>query len=172
LSGGAVEPEEDPAYGAFQRHWCCKEAFVKARGDGLEFPFNRIEFSLLPAAEHDAAVRASGGRPPPGFAARVDGVDIGPRWRFFQHRLGGQHWAAVARGPTGEVVDAQGEFRRTLVRPTDAFAPLDWRRELDFEEPPFTVVPVAFLVPPDDAEAYAQAAGSPHTAPAAPPSEG
>eukprot|EP00443_Scrippsiella_acuminata_P000189 CAMPEP_0115325820 /NCGR_PEP_ID=MMETSP0270-20121206/83227_1 /TAXON_ID=71861 /ORGANISM="Scrippsiella trochoidea, Strain CCMP3099" /LENGTH=203 /DNA_ID=CAMNT_0002746053 /DNA_START=1 /DNA_END=609 /DNA_ORIENTATION=+ len=31
----SVGSDDDPAYEAFQRHWSCKEAFIKARGDGL-----------------------------------------------------------------------------------------------------------------------------------------
>jgi len=144
--------EGDYAYEAFQRHWSCKEAFVKARGDGLEFPFNRIEFSMTPVADHDKLVDSHSYAP--GFSAWVDGDDLSSRWRFFQHRLGPDHWVGLARGPTSDAIDVNGEFKRSLVRPTEQFSLAEWKNELQVGDPPFNIVSVDFLVPKAKREAF------------------
>mmetsp|Transcript_74038 Transcript_74038/g.228829 ORF Transcript_74038/g.228829 Transcript_74038/m.228829 type:complete len:363 (+) Transcript_74038:70-1158(+) len=152
--GPGIQP---PGYQAFQRFWSAKEAFVKARGDGLGFELNRAEFrfqAIGPVVEPGQSIDA--------YVATVaiDGAPA-PLWRCFQHRLGEDHWTAVARGPTQDVVDAQGEFLHTLQRPTSSFSAEAWQQELSADSPPFQPVTVGFLVPPDDTQAYAAAGGTP-----------
>ena len=109
---------------AFQQAWSCKEAFVKARGDGLGFePLSRIHVDVLAggaAAPHGcdgsgapAAGPAGGGGGAGGGGApliamlTVDGAPK-PRWRIVLHRLPRRHWAAVALAPPEDVVDVFG----------------------------------------------------------------
>lgn len=64
---------------AFLRAWTCKEAYVKARGQGLFFPVNRVEVSLSPPA------------------LRRVGADENEaaRWRVRELRVGGAYVATV-----------------------------------------------------------------------------
>jgi 4'-phosphopantetheinyl transferase len=64
---------------AFLRMWTCKEAYVKARGQGLSFPVNRVEVSFSPPA------------------LRRVGADENEaaRWRVRELRVGGAYVATV-----------------------------------------------------------------------------
>ncbi|KAG1661534.1 hypothetical protein FOA52_000044 [Chlamydomonas sp. UWO 241] len=94
----------------FQRLWSLKEAFVKARGDGLGFePLSRAEFSFTRRPE-------DGGLDGSSASVAVDGVRQ-PSWSFELQRLGGDHWVSVARGPPHDIVDAHGHFTATFGRP-------------------------------------------------------
>ena len=42
----ACGPSEEKMEACFRQHWSLKEAFTKARGDGIAFEFKRIEFTL------------------------------------------------------------------------------------------------------------------------------
>jgi 4'-phosphopantetheinyl transferase len=149
---GPSQPGADPTYDcdAFQRYWSCKEAFVKARGDGLAFePLGRAEFSFRGKAA----------------TVRVDGREM-PHWRFFSHRLGEDHWVTVARGPPEHVVDREGGFRATLGRGASDFSPKAWKAELAAESPAFVELRVTELVPEDRAAEFAAiAGGSPNLSP-------
>ncbi|KAG2450503.1 hypothetical protein HYH02_005004 [Chlamydomonas schloesseri] len=133
LAGSAEQQES-----AFQSLWCLKEAFIKARGDGLGFsPLSRAAFELQPpnaaaaapsgdeesqslmpvVAAAAAAAPASGIHSTLKYAKLVlDGVRQ-PRWRFQLHMLPGGHCAAVALGPAAEAVDEWGVFTATLGLP-------------------------------------------------------
>lgn len=150
-SAAPSDPAEQPGYQAFQRFWSCKEAFVKARGDGLGFELGRagFDFQALSLGDVSGGDPTGPGEPDPrAFVAsvRVDGQPA-PGWRFVQHRLGENHWVTVARGPTDSVVDANGEFLATLRRPTADFSAEEWQAELCRESPEFEQLTVAFLVP-------------------------
>eukprot|EP00401_Gymnodinium_catenatum_P067889 CAMPEP_0117615616 /NCGR_PEP_ID=MMETSP0784-20121206/84630_1 /TAXON_ID=39447 /ORGANISM="" /LENGTH=369 /DNA_ID=CAMNT_0005419355 /DNA_START=106 /DNA_END=1211 /DNA_ORIENTATION=+ len=139
-------PGHDPEYEAFQRRWSSKEAFVKARGDGLGFePLGRASFSFEPRATAPGDIYEA--------TVVVDG-EPAPRWRFVQHRLSAFHWVTVARGPTDDVVDANGTFAATMLRPTQTFSRELWEAELRAESPGFDEVSVADLVPADAVEQY------------------
>mmetsp|Transcript_15754 Transcript_15754/g.26019 ORF Transcript_15754/g.26019 Transcript_15754/m.26019 type:complete len:187 (-) Transcript_15754:20-580(-) len=154
--GRPLRPGEPPGYNAFQRFWSAKEAFVKARGDGLGFePLSRAEFAFraLPSARREGPVVYVA-------SVKVDGV-AAPAWNFFQHTLfehtlAGDHWITVARGPTSDIVDANGDFLRTMKRPTSLFTSDEWIAELEQPNPEFEELPVAFLVPEDARPAYAE----------------
>lgn len=141
---------EVPGYQAFQRHWSCKEAFVKARGDGLGFELGRAGFSFQKLLDDPVAG--------PVYVADVlvDGVPA-PDWRFVQQRLGERHWVSVARGPSSDVVDANGEFTSTLTRPRCQFTREEWSAELLRDSPPFEQITVASLVPRGEIHRYAEA---------------
>lgn len=198
-------PVSPPGYTAFQRFWSAKEAFVKARGDGLGFDLQRASFrfeavvdgfstccssaslvlspssqslqSLLGQAPRGGEScssllsldsRCGESAPPMAPVTRTDGclayvfVDGFPAsdWRFFQHLLGDDHYVTVARGPTDDVQDKNGEFLRTLGRPTPQFTAAGWRDELEQDSPAFDLIPVGALVPEDAINAFVRAGGS------------
>lgn len=140
-----IECFGDPAAqdGAFRRNWSCKEAFTKARGDGVGFELKRCEFTIEEAREgllpytHTAEVS-------------VDG-NLLPGWSFLLQPLG-DHWVTVARGPCSDVVDAHGEFTKTLSRRN--LDPCGWRREAGAPRSGFEVVGVRDLLPADKLEGY------------------
>jgi 4'-phosphopantetheinyl transferase len=141
-AGGGEAPGDAAAQAAFQRLWALKEAFIKARGDGLGFaPLSRAAFSFDggdPWAR--TATVAVDGRPETG-------------WRFFLHDLGKGHWAAVARGPPSAAVDADGGFLSTLRAP--ALAPEALAAQLAAHEPPFSRLAIEELLPPEAQPRYA-----------------
>lgn len=148
---------EDPSvpkgvrgYATFQKFWSAKEAFVKARGDGIVFPLKRCGFHFL---------KSKGGRAGATTGVlKLDGT-VEPRWAFVQEPLGADHYVTVARGPTDDVQDQDGQFRSTLLRPTASFNHASWYEELHRESPPFREVPVSFLVPGDSIGGYREIAG-------------
>jgi len=144
----------DCQYEVFQRFWSAKEAFVKARGDGLQFELGRAEFSWSPMPGYPDKTAYRG-------TVAVDGGSR-PLWAFVQHRMPGEspHWTTVARGPLADIVDANGEFTRTLRRAQAMFSDKEWSEALSAGSPPFDVVPVGALVPAGEVEAYVRSGGS------------
>merc|ERR1712118_412967 len=144
-AGTSVEEQ----YACFQQYWAMKEAFVKARGDGLAFEFRRVEFHREPLEGYD---------PGEAYAAvpTVDGVER-LDWRLYLHRLPGNHWTCVARAPLCDVVDKHGEFNYTLRQ--RSFSAEAWHDALFAESPGFLFLPVGFLVPEDAMEAYIENKG-------------
>ncbi len=61
---------------AFFRCWTRKEAYLKARGDGLAFPLDRFDVSLLP--DQEPRIWAVDGDPSAGQAWRVHHLDPAP----------------------------------------------------------------------------------------------
>ncbi|SFD45991.1 4'-phosphopantetheinyl transferase family protein [Streptomyces aidingensis] len=88
----ATPPEERT--GRFFRHWTLKEAYAKARGLGLQLPFQQFGFDLGPAD----------GRSPGAVTAHF-GAELADRpddWQFAQWTVAGTHVLAVAlRRPAG-----------------------------------------------------------------------
>eukprot|EP00198_Chlamydomonas_reinhardtii_P011536 XP_001700873.1 predicted protein [Chlamydomonas reinhardtii] len=118
LAGSAQRQEA-----AFQSLWSLKEAFIKARGDGLGFsPLSRAAFELPQPGDcsGDSVTQPSAAPTVPDAPSTVrsatlvlDGVRQ-LRWRFELHMLPGHHCAAVALGPAAEAVDEWGVFKATL----------------------------------------------------------
>lgn len=104
-AGGEVERVR-----AFRTRWSLKEAFVKARGDGLAFEMRRVDFLRC----HRDAQR----QPPPveqQWRVYLDGY-LQSDWRCTVCELQDGHIVSIARGPVDCAQDAWGQFRRTLPR--------------------------------------------------------
>lgn len=124
--------DEDEQYEAFQQHWGLKEAFVKARGDGLGFDLGRASFTIT---DEDTCKTAR---------VSVDGKRQ-PLWRFHLQELGSRHWVSVARGPIEDVVDALKGFTATFGRPRPE--PDEYEEALSAPWPKFELVTVLDLLP-------------------------
>lgn len=126
-------PEPAAMAERFRYFWSCKEAFTKARGDGLAFGLGRAEFDIHlrpgPKLAFDATVAVDG--------KRLD------NWRFAGEELDNGHIVTVARGPPEDIIDAQGEFKATI-----GHQRVD-KAHLDAPKPEFVVLTVRDLVPPD-----------------------
>ena len=144
-------PEERAMEAVFRRFWSLKEAYTKARGDGLGFEFHRCDFQLC------GVTRGAAGQPVQMATVAVDGTPL-PHWCFAIQGLGHDHCVSVACGPTADIVDAHGRFTRTLehVHAGDSapggMAEADRAQcalaaQCDWPEPLFTVKTVADLVP-------------------------
>ena len=173
----ACGPDEAEMEACFRQHWSLKEAFTKARGDGIAFEFRRIEFSLFGGGGEDgtAATAAAATATAPtteggvgGAAVRlherasvsVDGQQqLG--WRFDIQPLSAGHWVSVARGPPDDALDEWASFRATfaLLRPA---APL-LQQHMQRAEPRFEARVVADLVPGALGAAYEAAGRDPAT---------
>jgi len=151
----AAGADLDRQYEAFSRFWSAKEAFVKARGDGLAFELGGAEFHWKPIDGFPEGTAYEG-------KVLIHGREA-PQWRFVQHRMQGErhHWTTVGRGPLADIIDAHGEFRNTLRKPQTAFSAEEWQEVLLSESPPCDVIPVSALVPSESMEAYVQAGGTP-----------
>lgn len=153
----AAGPDEEAMEGLFRRFWSLKEAYTKARGDGLGFEFNRCEFTLgewhAGAAEGHCVQLAS---------VRADGQPR-PNWGFYIHQRDNGHWISVARGPVGDAVDAHGKFRSTFesgrARSEAAGVSGELQEALARDEAPFVVKRVIDLLSEDVREEYARLAG-------------
>ncbi|KAJ8605189.1 hypothetical protein CTAYLR_000401 [Chrysophaeum taylorii] len=117
----------------FRYFWSCKEAFTKARGDGLAFGLGRAEFDIRQISDTPAKFEAM---------VAVDGADLA-HWKFVGDELPFNHIVTVARGPPNDVVDAHGAFRRTLSE--DNLTDID----LHAPHPRFEIIHLRDLVPPD-----------------------
>eukprot|EP00928_Gymnodinium_smaydae_P056004 TRINITY_DN39451_c0_g1_i1.p1 TRINITY_DN39451_c0_g1~~TRINITY_DN39451_c0_g1_i1.p1 ORF type:complete len:375 (+),score=31.84 TRINITY_DN39451_c0_g1_i1:53-1126(+) len=91
-------------YLAFQQHWACKEAISKAIGVGMQMNFSDVTFDIRSAGDGFEAIP---------YRKGVQQL----QWKLDITYLC-DHWIAVARGPCEEVIDAQGEFKAKLGRPS------------------------------------------------------
>ena len=105
-------------FNAFKVLWSCKEAVVKARGDGIVFDLNRVSFLAddppgnAPPLRHVAPM----GYPFRSALVKFDGVPD-RRWRVDVDVLDAAHVASVARGPVAAMKDKAGRFRSTMRDP-------------------------------------------------------
>ena len=150
---------------AFRSQWSLKEAFVKARGDGLSFALRRVEFcpSTPRAPLPEVAGKGEGERRATGAAdARASGSagqvldgglhfarvyvdgELQRDWRCARCVLRAGHVVSVVRGPVSCAQDVRGDFRRTLARsiPADELC-----ARLVSPPPPFLELSVRQLVP-------------------------
>lgn len=135
---------EEDQYEMFQRFWSCKEAFVKARGDGLMFPLGHVEFDLKWVERSE--------NKPIEVRLKLDGKpDL--RWRLYQSLLPDKHWVTIARGPISDVQDADGVFASTLLNCT--FTNDEWETALTAPMPEFEEFTVADLLPKALSDKYA-----------------
>lgn len=173
----ACGPDEAEMEACFRQHWSLKEAFTKARGDGIAFEFRRIEFSLFggggecgtaatAAAATAAAPTTEGGAGGPAVrlheraSVSVDGQQqLG--WRFDIQPLSAAHWVSVARGPPDDALDEWASFRATFALLCPA-APL-LQEHMQRAEPRFEARSVMDLVPGALCAAYEAAGRDPAT---------
>ncbi|GMH38682.1 hypothetical protein BSKO_06566 [Bryopsis sp. KO-2023] len=134
----AAMSEEDMER-TFQRHWSLKEAFVKARGDGLGFPLQSCEFRFPKGLWQNTAT------------LYIDG-SFQTRWRFHLEELRGGHWVSVARGPPEAAVDANKEFTATFQKPIIDEAIL--KEFLEVPNPTFKYLGISDIIPDNKKEAY------------------
>ncbi|KER33549.1 hypothetical protein T265_00656 [Opisthorchis viverrini] len=66
----------------FYRHWCLKEAYLKAVGCGIRLPLSTVQCTLCPSGE-------------PSVSCSFDDFASG-YWKFEEHSLPGGHLAATA----------------------------------------------------------------------------
>lgn len=122
----------------FRKFWSLKEAYTKARGDGLGFEFKRCEFVLANAT--GVGVQ---GQSVQQATLKVDGRSM-PHWGFYIQALEEDHWISVARGPPTDIVDANGTFKKTFG--DLALKPMPIMEELKQPEPRFDAKQVSELV--------------------------
>jgi len=103
----------------FRRLWAGKEAFTKARGDGLGFSFGAVHLDVA-----DVADPARSGRRRFDATVTVGGTALAD-WRVHGEVLDGGHVVAVARGPPADAQDAFGLFAATLTAKRVDAAALD-----------------------------------------------
>ena len=127
----------------FRCLWSGKEAFTKARGDGLGFKFERIHIDV---ADLDDPLRS--GRRSFESTVSVDGAVLDD-WRVRGEVMEGGHVVSVARGPPRDVQDAQGTFVSTLLAKTIAHSDL-----VDDADAEFVSLDLGDLVPDDKKGAY------------------
>ena len=138
---------------AFRRFWSCKEAFVKARGDGLGFPLERCVFDqkVVEDVDGDDSLDFE----PEVYDATVkiypkkylgEAVETNSKWRLRIQKVDkGGHYITVARGPLSDIIDAWGEFSDTLTK--KAFSDDEWRDVLSAPHPVFESLSLTDLVP-------------------------
>lgn len=131
----------------FRKHWSLKEAFVKARGDGIAFDLRKADFRLQQTDFKNAMVAA---------VLLLDGIPQS-KWRFTVQELCGGHMVSVARGPPSAAVDAIGDFKRTLQ--CQHFTEDQWQSILDQPWPPFSILSVCDMVPACQMNSFVAAGG-------------
>jgi 4'-phosphopantetheinyl transferase len=129
----------------FRLHWSLKEAIVKARGDGIVFDLQRIELSF-PRGHSDTHVCS---------AMTIDGTPA-PLWDLHSH-MHADHWLSVARCRPAAILDAHGEFTRTM-RSFD-MDEASWAAAIAAPVPAFQTVTVRDLLPAAIRAAYDELVG-------------
>ncbi|XP_024541458.1 L-aminoadipate-semialdehyde dehydrogenase-phosphopantetheinyl transferase [Selaginella moellendorffii] len=84
------KPDHKKILHQFYRHWCLKEAYVKAIGIGLGFNLQRLEFFFLDGEIWGQVA-----------SVRIDGKHR-EDWSFSLHQLDNEHCVCVAKGSSQE----------------------------------------------------------------------
>ena len=124
----ALEPEAASQDALFRKFWALREAWSKARGDGLgAADLARAEFSIGASGSGESGGNGESGdgdeeeekhlSPSPRISLRLDGA-LQDQWSFELHDLSDGTALAVALGPPSAAVDAGGTFLETLGRPS------------------------------------------------------
>jgi len=105
----------------FQTIWSLKEAFVKARGDGVAFDLSRCTFTWRRRGEGEEEEGGGGAfqvPAPDDICCCIDGVPQSG-WLFETQRLPQDHIVSVAKTSrlVLDVVDAVGTFKKSLLKP-------------------------------------------------------
>ena len=153
-AAGAASAEAEDA--AFRTHWALKEAYTKARGDGLGCEFGGVVFEGVVGAGGGGGGVAGWAAAPPSTPTRLPASPTlvsQPGWVFELHALDGPagHIVAVARGPAAQAVDEGGVFGATLLEPGRAVGG-------EPATPPstFTILAVRDLLPDGARAGYGQ----------------
>ena len=91
LTINMAAPDERKMEDLFRRFWSLKEAYTKARGDGLGFELKRCDFQLGETS------KGASGQPVQLATLKVDGKPM-RQWGFYVQDLSEGHWISVARG--------------------------------------------------------------------------
>jgi len=94
-------PDKQKQVAQFFRHWCLKEAYIKAVGIGLGFELQRAQFTLDNNERASSAVIA------------IDG-QARPEWSFDVDYLDDEHVAACSLGPPDEAIST---YKTTMAIP-------------------------------------------------------
>ena len=161
----------------FRQLWSLKEAWSKCMGTGLGANFGQAAFSISQSSmtstngqrgddvigETNTKNKATENNNHSVWTATIsaEGVDNenNKNWSFHLHPFppladvydspeDNTHWITVARGPTNSMVDANGEFWKTLkAKNIESKRPDVWRRNIWRHAPTFRVLEVKDLVP-------------------------
>jgi len=131
-------PTERAKEDLFRKYWSLKEAYTKARGDGIAFPLGKCDFHLDDATSTATVI--------------VDGQPL-DQWKFFLQPLPESHWVSVARGPPADIIDAFGAFKATFKRPS--LPPAEMAAQLNQKEPSFIMKTIEELLPVGARDEYA-----------------
>jgi hypothetical protein len=74
---------------------------------------------------------------------RVDGKETKDEWVFYLQPLR-DHWVTVARGPPSDVIDAYGEFTKTMQK--RSFSHQEWKAAIEAKQVGFTIVGIRYVV--------------------------
>eukprot|EP00938_MAST-03A_sp_MAST-3A-sp1_P000934 g934.t1 len=105
------EREPKDQLSVFRLLWSCKEAFTKARGDGLACRLRRCTFRRRDIEKKKENTLKTFYR----LMLRFDNVERRD-WDFVSMLLSDDHWITVSRASPSEAIDAYGEFKRTFSR--------------------------------------------------------
>ena len=68
---------------------------------------------------------------------RVDGKEVKDDWIFYLQPLR-DHWVTVARGPPSDVIDAYGEFTKTMQK--RFFSTQEWKAAIQARQTGFNII--------------------------------
>ena len=72
---------------------------------------------------------------------RVDGKEVKDEWVFYLQPLR-DHWVTVARGPPSDVIDAYGEFTKTMQK--RSFSTQEWKAAIEAKQVGFSIIGIRY----------------------------